>query len=133
MTVATNSWALAVVFLTWTIHDVGEATLPALLDSTTTPESATNPPPVASSPVWHFASAVPIELAGTVVHALARFATVVTPGTPWSPLGPCGPGSPFGPFGPAGSWPALKSAASSEPSRTFAELTAFFLSFGPVT
>jgi hypothetical protein len=35
------------------------------------------------------------------------------------------PGSPLSPFGPLGSWPARKSLASSEPSLTLREVTAF--------
>src|SRR5262249_35563254 len=43
------------------------------------------------------------------------------PGDPVSPFGPCGPA------GPAGSWPALKSAAMSQPFLTFAPVIALFL------
>ena len=45
---------------------------------------------------------------------------------------PGGPAGPAGPGGPAGIWPALKSAASNEPSRTWPARTAFGASFcGP--
>src|SRR3954452_14175073 len=54
------------------------------------------------------------------------------PRGPASPAGPCGPGGPAGPAAPAwpssrlvaGSWPGLKSRASSDPSLTFDEVTA---------
>src|SRR5215218_3581453 len=56
-----------------------------------------------------------------------------SPCGPGSPFAPCGPESPFGPWGPAGSWPGLKSAASSVPSLTLRPVTAFCRIFGLVT
>src|SRR5919206_395219 len=51
------------------------------------------------------------------------------PMSPLSPFGPLGPTSPFGPCAAADSWPALKSAAVSEPFLTLRPLTASFLSW----
>src|SRR5512146_2727291 len=65
-----------------------------------------------------------------------RIVTFVAPGLPFSPLAPWIPWIPRGPgspFGPAGSWPALKSAAMSEPFFTLALVTAFLASFLPAT
>ena len=44
-----------------------------------------------------------------------------------SPVAPSAPLAPVAPSLPAGSWPALKSAASSDLSFTFADVTAFVL------
>ena len=55
------------------------------------------------------------------------------PGGPVSPFAPAGPASPFGPGGPVlprGTWPVLKSWASSDPLRTWRVPT---LLFGSVT
>ena len=59
--------------------------------------------------------------------------------TPAAPAGlpglpvPAGPAGPAGRTVPAGTWPALKSALSSESFRTFDELTELALSFDELT
>ena len=77
-----------------------------------TPSMLCAPPPTAISPLRHAA-----VIASGAWPALPRTVNAVRP------LGPCGP---CGPGAPAGSWPALKSVASSEPAATWSVPTALF-------
>src|ERR1051326_5698274 len=55
----------------------------------------------------------------------AHFSEAPLPPAPAGPCGPAGPVGPAGPTGPRGSWPRLKSLASSEWSLTWTVVTLF--------
>src|SRR5829696_7211507 len=145
MAYAPTFWLLPLLFLTAACQPVAWAPSDSGLGRevvTSTPGWLKKPPPVAISPALQVAIAVATLPAVTCVVAPNRITTFTDaggPGTPRSPCRPCGPSGPrgpcgpCGPCGPGGSCPALKSLASSEPSMTFAVVTAPFLIFLPET
>src|SRR5215213_3606335 len=89
------------------------------------PDCGVTPPATARSPGWQLTVTLCCDPAPIETGAPSRTMTLVAPGAPASPLspgGPCSPGRPCGPGDPAGSWPALKSLASSDRSLTLDEV-----------
>src|SRR5271165_5974624 len=141
---AQTAWTLPVVsVLAFTLIFHASAPTASLIRTSNSPLSE-YPPPVTTSPLLHLTVSSPslvactVRLPGTSVTFRTPVepvgpATPVLPVAPvmpadpaWpvsplipcgpvTPFDPCGPDSPLGPVAPAGSWPALKSFASSVP------------------